>query len=38
MEISATFIRDQHKLGKNVRPMLPDPVWKYMDEMNFYRT
>ncbi len=38
MEISATFIRNQHKLGKNIRPMLPDPVWKYMDEMNFYRT
>ena len=38
IEISATFIRNQHKLGKNVRPMLPDPVWKYMDEMNFYRT
>jgi nicotinate-nucleotide adenylyltransferase len=38
MEISATFIRAQHKLGKNVRPLLPDPVWRYMDEMNFYRT
>tara|TARA_R110000822_G_scaffold190419_4_gene329158 strand:+ start:614 stop:1201 length:588 start_codon:yes stop_codon:yes gene_type:complete len=37
MEISSTFIRAQHKLGKNVRPMLPEKVWKYMDEMNFYR-
>ncbi len=37
MEISATFIRKQHKAGKNVRPMLPEAVWKYMDEMNFYR-
>ncbi len=37
MEISATFIRRQHKAGKNIRPMLPEPVWKYMDEMNFYR-
>jgi nicotinate-nucleotide adenylyltransferase len=37
MEISATFIRRQHKAGKNIRPMLPDAVWKYMDEMNFYR-
>jgi len=37
MEISSTFIRKQHKLGKNVRPMLPERVWKYMDEMNFYR-
>ncbi len=37
MEISSTFIRKQHKEGKNVRAMLPDAVWKYMDEMNFYR-
>ena len=37
MEISATFIRKQHKAGRNVRPMLPEAVWTYMDEMNFYR-
>ena len=37
MEISSTFIRKQHGMGKNIRPMLPEPVWKYMDEMNFYR-
>jgi len=37
MEISSTFIRKAHKEGKNIRPMLPDAVWKYMDEMNFYR-
>lgn len=37
MEISSTFIRKQHGAGKNIRPMLPEPVWKYMDEMNFYR-
>ncbi len=37
MEISSTFIRSQHKLGKNIRTMLPDNVWQYMDEMNFYR-
>ncbi|WP_276168461.1 nicotinate (nicotinamide) nucleotide adenylyltransferase [Zobellia alginiliquefaciens] len=37
MEISSTFIRKNHKEGKNVRPLLPDAVWKYMDEMNFYR-
>lgn len=37
MEISSTFIRKQHKAGKNIRAMLPDNVWKYMDEMNFYR-
>ena len=37
MEISSTFIRNQHKKGKNISPMLPHAVWKYMDEMNFYR-
>ncbi|MEO0525677.1 MAG: nicotinate (nicotinamide) nucleotide adenylyltransferase [Bacteroidota bacterium] len=37
MEISSTFIRNQHKAGKNIKALLPDAVWKYMDEMNFYR-
>lgn len=37
MEISSTFIRKEHKAGKNIRALLPDSVWKYMDEMNFYR-
>jgi len=37
MEISSTFIRKNHKAGKNIRPLLPEAVWHYMDEMNFYR-
>lgn len=37
MEISSTFIRKAIKEGKNIRPLLPDPVWKYLDEMNFYK-
>jgi nicotinate-nucleotide adenylyltransferase len=37
IEISSTFIRTEYKKGKNIRPLLPDAVWKYMDEMNFYR-
>ncbi|MFS4466438.1 nicotinate (nicotinamide) nucleotide adenylyltransferase [Maribacter sp. 2210JD10-5] len=37
MEISSTFIRNEHKKGKNISIMLPKAVWKYMDEMNFYR-
>ncbi len=37
MEISSTFIRKQHGLGKNIKPLLPKEVWTYMDEMNFYR-
>tara|TARA_R110002051_G_scaffold180913_3_gene250359 strand:- start:13450 stop:14034 length:585 start_codon:yes stop_codon:yes gene_type:complete len=37
MEISSTFIRKEHKKGKNIRPLLPPEVWDYIDEMNFYR-
>lgn len=37
MEISSTFIRKGQKEGKDIRAMLPEAVWKYMDEMNFYR-
>lgn len=37
MELSSTFIRKSIKKGKNVRPMLPEHVWEYVDEMNFYR-
>ncbi len=37
MELSSTFIRKSIKAGKNVRPMLPEAVWKYLDEMNFYK-
>ncbi|TLP75893.1 nicotinate (nicotinamide) nucleotide adenylyltransferase [Maribacter sp. ACAM166] len=37
MEISSTFIRKEHKNGKNIKPMLPPEVWTYLDEMNFYR-
>ncbi len=37
MEISSTFIRKNIKKGKNIRPLLPENVWQYLDEMNFYR-
>ncbi|MBU2926945.1 nicotinate (nicotinamide) nucleotide adenylyltransferase [Winogradskyella psychrotolerans] len=37
MELSSTFIRNEIKDGKNVRPMLPENVWQFIDEMNFYR-
>ncbi|MFD1615732.1 nicotinate (nicotinamide) nucleotide adenylyltransferase [Gelatiniphilus marinus] len=37
MELSSTFIRNAIKTGKNIKPMLPQPVWEYLDEMNFYR-
>ncbi len=37
IQISATLIRQGIKSNKNVEPMLPKQVWKYIDEMNFYR-
>jgi nicotinate-nucleotide adenylyltransferase len=37
MELSSTSIRNAIKEGKNVRPMLPEHVWKYVDDMNFYK-
>ncbi len=37
MQLSSTFIRKGIKGGKNIRPMLPDAVWSYLDEMNFYK-
>lgn len=37
MELSSTFIRKAIKEGKNIRPMLPQHVWEYLDEMNFYK-
>ena len=37
MELSSTFIRNAIKEGKNVQPMLPQHVWEYFDEMNFYK-
>ena len=37
MELSSTFIRKAIKEGKNVCPMLPENVWNYLDEMNFYK-
>ena len=37
MQLSSTFIRRSVKEGKNIRPMLPEGVWSYLDEMNFYK-
>lgn len=38
VQISSTFIRKAIKQGKNVSTMLPINVWKYIDEMNFYKS
>ncbi|WP_136482115.1 nicotinate (nicotinamide) nucleotide adenylyltransferase [Cognatitamlana onchidii] len=37
MQISSTFIRKAIAAGKNVKPMFPEPVWEYLDHMNFYK-
>lgn len=37
VDISSSFIRQGIREGKNMRYYLPDKVWKYIDEMNFYK-
>jgi nicotinate-nucleotide adenylyltransferase len=37
IEISATFIRNSIRESKNVRPLLDQKVWEFIDEMNFYK-
>lgn len=37
IEISSTHIRNGIKEKKNIQPLLTESVWKYIDEMNFYR-
>jgi nicotinate-nucleotide adenylyltransferase len=37
MKISASFIRDAIKNKKDVRYLLTEPVFTYVDEMNFYK-
>jgi nicotinate-nucleotide adenylyltransferase len=37
VEISSTFIRENIKAKKNVRPLLPEAVWNFIDRDNLYR-
>lgn len=37
MQLSATFIRKAIKEKKDVRYMMPEAVFNYIDEMNFYK-
>ncbi|WGK65944.1 nicotinate (nicotinamide) nucleotide adenylyltransferase [Croceiramulus getboli] len=37
IEISSTAIRKAIGAGRNIRPLLPEEVYTYLDEMNFYR-
>ena len=37
IEVSSTMIRNGIKDKKNIRPLLSNTVWQYIDEMNFYK-
>lgn len=37
MNVSSSFIRNAIKEGKDVRYLVTENVYKYLDEMNFYR-
>lgn len=38
MRVSSSFIRNAIKSGKDVRYLLTEPVFKYIDEMGFYKS
>ncbi len=38
VQISSTFIRKAIRNKKDISSMLPPNVWKYIDEMNFYKS
>jgi nicotinate-nucleotide adenylyltransferase len=37
MKVSASFIRQSIKEGKDVRYLLTEPVYKYITDMHFYK-
>ena len=37
VEISSSFIRKGIEGQKNIRPLVSQNVWEYLDEMNFYK-
>ncbi len=38
LDISSTFIREAIKNGFSARYLLPEPVYKYINEMNYYKS
>jgi len=38
VQVSSTFIRKSISEKKDISAMLPTNVWKYIDEMNFYKS
>ena len=37
INISASALRHDIQKGKNIRPLMPEAAWQYLDEMGFYR-
>lgn len=37
INISASALRQQIREGKNIRPLMPEAAWQYLDEMGFYK-
>ena len=37
IELSSTLIRNSIKANKNIKPLVSESVWKYIDDMGFYR-
>ena len=37
VEISSTYIRDSILHKKNIKPLVSNEIWNYLDEMNFYK-
>lgn len=37
VEISSSAIRSSLRKNKNIRPLLPQKVWEYVDKMNLYK-
>lgn len=37
LQVSASFIREQIQSGKSVKYLLTEPVFRFVEEMNFYR-
>jgi nicotinate-nucleotide adenylyltransferase len=36
IELSASYVREQLRLGHEVRPLLPDEVWSYIESKRLY--
>ena len=37
IDLSSTFIRKSILNKKNIKPLVSNEVWQFLDEMNFYK-